>query len=116
MKDNVREIFAKNLQYQIDRTGKEQADIVRDLGYKQPTVSDWFRGKKYPRPDKMEELAEYFNISISDLTDEKPATDEGDGLNDIQREAMNAMLQLDPADMEIVKNLAVSLAKKHNQE
>ena len=77
VKDNAREIFANNLQQLLDRNGKDQVDIVRDLNYKQPTVSDWVRGKKYPRPDKMEELADYFGVSMSDLTDEKPAQNRG---------------------------------------
>ena len=71
MKESAREIFAKNLNLCLRESGKTQADIVRDLGYKQPTVSDWVKGKKYPRVDKMEELAQYLNVSMSALTDEQ---------------------------------------------
>ena len=46
-------------------------DIVRDLGITSSTVSDWVLGKKYPRIDKMQMLADYFGILKSDLTEER---------------------------------------------
>ncbi|HAR88907.1 MAG TPA: XRE family transcriptional regulator [Ruminococcaceae bacterium] len=49
---------------------KKQADLVTELGLKTSTVSDWVNGKKYPRVDKMQLLADYFGILKSDLTEE----------------------------------------------
>ena len=44
--------------------------MVRDLEITASTVSDWANGKKYPRVDKMQMLADYFGILKSDLTEE----------------------------------------------
>lgn len=59
--------FSKNLKSIMQKHNKTQGDIVKDLNFRQATVSDWLNGKKYPRMDKIEKLASYFGISINDL-------------------------------------------------
>ena len=59
--------FSKNLREIMNKHNKSQGDLVRDLNFRQATVSDWLNGKKYPRMDKIERLANYFGISINDL-------------------------------------------------
>lgn len=68
---NQREVFVQNLREFMAARGKRQIDIVEELGYPQSLVSDWMNGKKYPRVDAMERLADYLNVYISDLTNEK---------------------------------------------
>lgn len=73
MSDNSelnKKIFAKNLNYYMTTNNKTQSDIVTDLNLTASTVSDWANGKKYPRVDKMQLLADYFGILKSDLTEE----------------------------------------------
>lgn len=65
-----KKIFAKNFNYYLAINGKNQNDIVRDLNITASTVSDWANGKKYPRVDKMQKLADYFGVLKSDLTEE----------------------------------------------
>ena len=65
-----KKVFAKNLNYYLVTRGKTQNDLVRDLNITASTVSDWANGKKYPRVDKMQMLADYFGILKSDLTEE----------------------------------------------
>ena len=69
--ENQRRIFAKNFNYYLLKNNKTQADIVETFGITASTVSDWANGKKYPRVDKMQMLADYFGILKSDLTEEK---------------------------------------------
>lgn len=68
-KDN-KQIFANNFNYYLTIKHKTQNDIVKDLSITASTVSDWANGKKYPRVDKMQMLADYFGILKSDLTEE----------------------------------------------
>lgn len=73
MSDNSelnKKIFAKNLNYYMTTNNKTQSDLVTDLNSTASTVSDWANGKKYPRVDKMQLLADYFGILKSDLTEE----------------------------------------------
>ena len=70
MSDTAREIFVKNLHYFMEAMDVSQADIVRELRVSSATVSDWCSGKKYPRIDKMQQLADLLGIHYSTLTTE----------------------------------------------
>jgi transcriptional regulator with XRE-family HTH domain len=63
--------FAKNLLYYMAINDKVQNDLIVDLGINKSTISTWCNGKKYPRHSAIRKLADYFNVEMSDLTDEK---------------------------------------------
>lgn len=67
--DEMRKKFQTNLKQIMALKGKSQSDIVKALNFKQSTVSDWLNGKKYPRMDKVQMLANYFNVDIIELVD-----------------------------------------------
>lgn len=64
-------VFAKNLRKYMERSGKTQRDMAEIVGVSSATMSDWLNEKKYPRIDKIEILANYFQILKSDLIEEK---------------------------------------------
>ena len=64
-------VFASNLKRYMEVKGKSRNDISEALGISYFTVSDWVNGKKYPRMDKVEMLANYFGIQKSDLIEKK---------------------------------------------
>jgi transcriptional regulator with XRE-family HTH domain len=66
-----KEIFARNLMYYIDRSGKSQKELADMLDVATSTFNNWVKAKKYPRIDKIEMLANYFGIQKSDLIEEK---------------------------------------------
>lgn len=70
-KQRQKDIFSKNLKYQLNIHNKTQADIVNDLKITSSTVSDWVNAKKYPRMDKVQMIADYLGIYKSDLVEEK---------------------------------------------
>ena len=70
MNSGNKEIFARNLRKQILRSGKHRKQIAEDLNCSYSTLTEWINGKKYPRIDRIEILAEYFNISKSDLIED----------------------------------------------
>lgn len=72
---NNKNIFAINLKHQMALHGKSRRDICEALGFSYYTFSDWVNGKKYPRMDKVEMLANYFGILKSDLIEEKTVQD-----------------------------------------
>lgn len=71
MSDNVKRIFARNLTRYIAQSGKTQKELADMLGVAQSTFNNWCTGVRYPRMDKVEQLARYFNIKKSDLIEEK---------------------------------------------
>lgn len=64
-----REIMAQNIKYYMDKNNKTRNEICHDLGFAYSTFSDWVNGKKYPRIDKIELMAKYFNVSKTDLVE-----------------------------------------------
>ena len=68
MPTEIREIFRANLNELMARRDVSQADISRDLGIPQATVSSWCVGTKFPRIDIMQRLADYLGVNISALT------------------------------------------------
>ncbi len=71
MSDDVRNIFQNNLLKYMKKNGKTQTDISRDLNISLTTVSGWYHGINFPRPDKMQLLADYFHVNVEDLIREK---------------------------------------------
>ena len=65
--ESSRTIFARNLRKYMEEKGKSRKDICRDLGFRYSTFADWVNGAKYPRIDKIEKMAIYFNCKKSSL-------------------------------------------------
>lgn len=66
-----KEIFSKNLKYYIEKSGKDRKELSEIWGFPYSTVTEWINGKKYPRIDRIEIMADYFGILKSDLIEEK---------------------------------------------
>ena len=67
-----KETLAKNLSFYVEQCGKSQRELAEIAGVAPSTFNDWMKGRKYPRIDKIELLANYFGILKSDLIEEKP--------------------------------------------
>ena len=52
-----KEVFSINLQRYMDTMGVSRNKLSDDLGFPYTTISDWLSGRKYPRIDKIEKLA-----------------------------------------------------------
>ncbi len=121
MSETVREIFAKNLRYFMELKGITQADICRELNIPSATMSNWFTGQRYPRIDKMQQLADMLGVSYSMLTTEA-------GLQDYDDQQRLEALHQDPrlgllfdktrkmshADVETMLAVAASILKERD--
>ena len=83
-----KEIMSKNLRYYIERSGKDRRELSEIWGFPYSSVSEWVNGRKYPRIDKIEIMADYFGILKSDLIEEKPTDPQTDGLSRARQELM----------------------------
>lgn len=91
-------IMAENLKYYIEKSGKERKELAEIWGFPYSTVSEWMNGRKYPRIDRIEIMADYFGIQKSDLIEErkeKPAMDDGASAN---RRALREFVEQVPED------------------
>ena len=80
-----KEILSRNLKKYIALSGKDRRELSEIWGFPYSTVSEWVNGRKYPRIDRIEIMADYFGIQKSDLIEEKEKSAIDDGLTDGQR-------------------------------
>ena len=87
-----KEVMGRNIDRLMKAAGKTRREVCKDLHLSYSTFTEWVNGKKYPRIDKIELMANYFGVQKSDLIEaenkEEPATDNGSGLSESQRELM----------------------------
>ena len=104
-------IFSKNLKYLMAKEGKTRREICAALGFSYYTFSDWVNGKKYPRMDKVEMLANYFGVLKSDLIEDKKEkpTAQSDGLSKEMEELIDCIKRLPGDKIEMLLQVARSI-------
>lgn len=65
------QVFVNNLKYYMKEKGVTQKEIAEILGMSQGAISDWMNWRSYPRMDKLQKLAEFFEVEKSDLVEDK---------------------------------------------
>ena len=94
-----REVFSKNLTYYMERMGKSQKEMAEIIGVAASTFNNWATGKKYPRIDKIEMLANYFGILKSDLIEDKENSPDEMQLNEGEKKLLE-LFRLIPEDQQ----------------
>ena len=110
-----KEVFAKNLKKYMELNGKSRREMCAALGYSYFTFSDWVNGKKMPRMDKVEQLANYFGILKSDLLEDKKetATDNGSGMSESKKKLLALAEDCSDEDAEkMLQMMQILLGKK----
>ena len=114
-----KDIFASNLRRYMELNEKSRKDVSDAIGVSYYTFTDWINGKKFPRMDKVEKLANYFGILKSDLIEDKTEMKKN---NDVMAdiivrmrtdkdffEAVNIMYTLDDEKFSNIKNMLTFL-------
>lgn len=120
----INELIAHKLNYYLDKTNKTQVDLAHYMNVSQATISNWCKGIKMPRMDKLDKLCHFFNISRSDLMDDGEDSDtyyiDESTAQTAQKIFENKELRLlfdaaqdaDPEDIETVHNMLLALKRK----
>lgn len=66
-----KQVMAKNISRLMKENNINRKKLSNDLKVKYTTLSDWINAKTYPRIDKIELLADYFNVTKADLVEDK---------------------------------------------
>lgn len=66
-----KEVLSRNLKYYIAKSGKDRRELAEIWGFPYSTVTEWVNGRKYPRIDRIEIMANFFGILKSDLIEDK---------------------------------------------
>lgn len=124
---NNKNVFASNLKRYMRLSGKSRKEICSALGFSYFTFSDWVNGKKYPRMDKVEMLANYFGIKKSDLIEEKEPDDmrekndtavgsKGDVLDEVDIAFYNHFKELDEDQQETVRDMVKVMRERRSKK
>ena len=71
----INRIIAQNINRYLNAMNKSQVDLAEYMGVSQATVSNWCKGVKTPRMDKIDNICVFFNCKRSDLMEEKDSAE-----------------------------------------
>ena len=113
MSDPKRE-FQRNLLRLISSSGKSQIEISKRLGIPPQTINGWCTGVAVPRMNKVEMLAEFFGVSVSDLLEppkpKAPACDfVAECIGSGTRQIVGKIARLDDSDRRVVSMMIDSM-------
>ena len=121
--NNARNTFVNNMKYLMNAQGISQADICRELNVSSATASDWCTGKKYPRIDAMQRLADLFGVRYSTLTTERGIEDYEDmqriealHQNQKLRLLFDIQKELSESDLNAVLSVTKAIAKERGDD
>lgn len=72
MDEDLRRIFAKNLNRYLEANDKTQADMARYMHVSTTTAAKWCNAQTMPRVDKIQALCDWFICNKTDLLEDKP--------------------------------------------
>lgn len=72
----INDIIAFNLNRLLEANGKNQADLATYMEVSQATVSNWCKGIKSPRMDKLDRICVFLNCTRTDLLEDKTNVDD----------------------------------------
>ena len=93
MSADQRIAFANNLKYYMEMRHVEQSDIVSALNISASTVSDWVNGKKYPRVEAQQKLADFLGVSIVSLVGGETVSSPNDVFSSFDFERVATLLE-----------------------
>ena len=120
---DFKKIFSSNLNFFLEYNKKNQIDLCNDLSLSKSVVSSWCTGTRLPRMDKVQMLADYFNINKSDLLEKhnydvfKKTSNKQDVLIEEEQILLNNFNQLNDEGKERLLNYSDDLvsSKKYIQ-
>ncbi|MBA8776907.1 helix-turn-helix transcriptional regulator [Staphylococcus schleiferi subsp. coagulans] len=68
---SARKILSENLEQLMKENNITQVELSEAIGVSQSTISNWLKEVKYPRISRIQELADYFNVPKSRITEDK---------------------------------------------
>ncbi|RJW74519.1 XRE family transcriptional regulator [Coprococcus sp. AF38-1] len=124
--DKQKEVFARNLNKYLERSGKTQKEVAQAIGVIPTTFNTWCLAQALPRMGKVQLLADYFGINKSDLIEDNSDTEyylDAETAKKAQEIFENKQLSLlfdaardaKPEDLEIVQSMLLALKNKDNK-
>lgn len=107
-----KDVMSKNLKYYIEKSGKDRKQLAEIWGFPYSTVTDWINGKKYPRIDRIEVMADYFGILKSDLIEDKQKQPDDGGLSIRKKEFIRKIEGMSDDQLERLEQILALVEQK----
>lgn len=101
MDENFNEAFSKKLRAYMEAFQMSQKDLSKKMGVSEASVSNWVKGVKVPRADKIDRLCVIFKCNRADLIDK--LTEEP--VSPIVKEHISNYSQLKPEFQSLIDEL-----------
>ena len=72
--NTMKKTFTDNLNRLLQERGITQAELAAYMEVSNTTISNWVKGYKVPRMDKVDKLCSFFKIKRSELLEQPPAS------------------------------------------
>lgn len=102
-----KQVFAENLRGVLEATGCSQQQLAEVLGVSEASVSLWLSATHYPKPGKIQMMADYFGIRKSQLIDPQEKMKENVRVARISKK----LEALDDAQLAVVEAVVDQLLK-----
>ncbi|WP_314797215.1 helix-turn-helix transcriptional regulator [uncultured Selenomonas sp.] len=74
--NTMKKTFTDNLNRLLQERGITQTELAAYMEVSNTTISNWVKGYKVPRMDKVDKLCSFFKIKRSELLEQPPASDD----------------------------------------
>lgn len=122
-----KEILSQNLQRLLLTSHRNQAQLADICGVSKGSFGDWVHGRTFPRPEKLRVLANALGVSEQDLITDVETKElylNADVMalakqlsgNIEARDLLLDILNLEPQNMIVAKQVVSSLSKKEKRE
>lgn len=101
--------FVTNLRFYMARDKVNQREVAEIAGVSEATVSQWLSKKKYPRIDRVEKLAMYFDIEKSDLLENKENPAMNGGISMQKKELIKFVRSVPDDQVEMILRVMKSI-------
>lgn len=78
MSEDLKATFAENLNFYLNKKRLRTSDLAKELNIPYMTIANWVNAKTYPRPDKIQLMADFFGIPRSHLTEKRESEAENE--------------------------------------
>ena len=110
----TKKIFAGNLTRFLETQNITQIELAKRMNVAASTVSSWCSGEKMPRMDKVEWMASFFGVSVTDLMNpynQKPAASR-DILEEIDIAFYGEFKELSEDDKQTVRDMVTLMRER----
>ena len=100
-----KKVMAKNILRYMKLKEKSRKDVCKELDLPYSTFCEWVSGKKYPRIDNIELMANYFGCEKSDLIEEKKEQPTESALSIRKKEFMKKIEGMSDAQLDRLEQI-----------